>query len=84
MENIQTNAIIEVPRMGISLEVQLPPRETPEAIIYSISGNRNNLVFLDARLLPHYTPASRRLVYEGDSLHTNGSWMQEQRGRRIC
>lgn len=84
MENVQRNAIIECPKLGRSLEVQLPESIEGSCLVYSISGDKNNKVYLDPFKVQGLVGNGRYMVYSSDALITNGSWIQEQLGRRIC
>ena len=101
LETIQNNLIIKMPRLGFSFEVNATPVENKarEYVVYSLSSSkdkqisfrRNYLVLKVNKFLSRGDASAKdypevpELVYTGDSVISNGSWMKEhKRGARIC
>ena len=86
LENIQHNLVIKMPRLGLSFEVNATPvKNNTNYVTYSLSSSKDKQVsFRHSSFVEGYSEGSE-LIYDGDSVITNGSWMQETKmGARIC
>ena len=84
MGEIQTNAVIEIPKLGRSLKVRLPYRMQGIYRVYSLSSDFEKEVYFDPSTLSVKSDGNeRQLVCSVDNLVTNGDWMQKEHGRRI-
>ncbi|MEI7718329.1 MAG: hypothetical protein WCI72_00555 [archaeon] len=83
LENVQWNAVIEVPSARISLEVQLPYEMQGNFRVYSLSSNPNKKVYIDPTKLERQVDTMRRYNYHDSVVCTNGWVMSTARGSRI-
>ncbi len=86
LPNIQHNIVIEVPRCGLSFEVNASPvKKEEDYVTYSLSSSRHRQISFRHDLFLKAYSGDSKLVYSSDSVITNGPWILEhKKGLRVC